>query len=430
MRDKKNDLRRLDLLEAKFMNTKPRFSATRKLVKASTPSKKLPKSKDEARAQIQALKSDVFAKKYHGSVVKLHREVLRKLKNDSRTWKDDLNALSTFFAEPTNIHNMVSAKLSKIISGAILRTKDQRENPPLWIAGPARVSVVDKSSETHPSNFFIAHCQQNKALNDYISRTWNSKAVQKLTTEIDWSFRKIRGNLTLEELKKHRATIGTTKQESDDEDDDSADDDDSESEDDAIHSSNDSDDDDIDQYAGLVALDSDGEELELELDENPLPKSTKLKITKSLERTESPELEPAPKQYNLPSLATGYFSGGSDNEDVDNDNVVKAATTQRKNRRGQRARQKIWEQKYGEKAKHVQDERARVRSEAERKKAEYEERERKRWLKAQTTGRPDSKLAGKGESAQLAVHPSWEAKKMAEEKQKNAKFEGKKITFD
>lgn len=429
MRDKKNDLRWLDLLEAKYMNTKPRFSATKKLVKASIPSKKLPTSKDEARAHIQALKSDVFAKKYHGSVVKLHREVLRKLKNDSRTWKDELNALSTFFAEPTNIHHMVSAKLSKIISGAILRTKDQRENPPAWISGPARVSVVDKTSETHPSNFFITHCQLNKALNDYISRTWNSKAVQKITTEVDWSFRKIRGNLTLEEQKKHRATLGTSKQESEDEDDESADDEDDEDDDAVTRSSNDSDDDDIDQYAGLIGLDSEGEELELEL-ENPLPKSKKLKITRPLERTESPELEPALKQYNLPSLATGYFSGGSDNEDVDNDSVVKAATTQRKNRRGQRARQKIWEQKFGEKAKHVQNERARVRSEAERKKAEYEERERKRWLKAQTAGRPDSKLADKRESADQAVHPSWEAKKLAEEKQKNAKFQGKKITFD
>ncbi|KAF2965333.1 hypothetical protein GQX73_g8215 [Xylaria multiplex] len=52
----------------------------------------------------------------------------------------------------------------------------------------------------------------------------------------------------------------------------------------------------------------------------------------------------------LPSLMGGYVSGSESASDVD------VAPPTRKNRRGQRARQAIWEKKYGEKAKHHQKE--------------------------------------------------------------------------
>ncbi len=50
----------------------------------------------------------------------------------------------------------------------------------------------------------------------------------------------------------------------------------------------------------------------------------------------------------LPSLMGGYISGSESASDID------VAPPTRKNRRGQRARQAIWEKKYGEKAKHHQ----------------------------------------------------------------------------
>jgi len=157
------------------------------------------------------------------------------------------------------------------------------------------------------------------------------------------------------------------------------------------------------------------------------------------------------REYNLPQLATGYFSGGSDDEDdeIDNDNVVKEATTQRKNRRGQRARQKIWAQKYGKEAKHVKKEQVIIASERERKRLEYEERCKKRELKAKMnsapTGSNTAPLAERRLRSNTEVgvekpvemtkpiekeHPSWVAKRLAEEKQKNAKFQGTKIKFD
>ncbi|KAI1758321.1 Bud-site selection protein [Xylaria castorea] len=52
----------------------------------------------------------------------------------------------------------------------------------------------------------------------------------------------------------------------------------------------------------------------------------------------------------LPSLMGGYISGSESASDVD------VAPPARKNRRGQRARQAIWDKKYGEKAKHHQKE--------------------------------------------------------------------------
>ncbi|KAI8950300.1 Bud-site selection protein [Xylaria longipes] len=52
----------------------------------------------------------------------------------------------------------------------------------------------------------------------------------------------------------------------------------------------------------------------------------------------------------LPSLMGGYISGSESASDVD------VAPPTRKNRRGQRARQAIWDKKYGEKAKHHQKE--------------------------------------------------------------------------
>ncbi|EUC54528.1 BUD22 protein [Rhizoctonia solani AG-3 Rhs1AP] len=51
----------------------------------------------------------------------------------------------------------------------------------------------------------------------------------------------------------------------------------------------------------------------------------------------------------LPSLATGFIRGDSDGSEVED---VDAAS-ERKNRRGQRARKAIWEKKYGKNANHV-----------------------------------------------------------------------------
>lgn len=153
-----------------------------------------------------------------------------------------------------------------------------------------------------------------------------------------------------------------------------------------------------------------------------------------------------PKQkkpkIQLPELMGGYISGGSESE-FEEDEVAreqKDNTIQRKNRRGQRARRKIWEKKYGKEAKHVQREIETHVAEKKQRQTDYEARVAKREARAAELAGSGSNLVAVGErkTSKPTVepktpnedHPSWVAKKIAEEKQKNAKFAGKKIIFD
>lgn len=155
--------------------------------------------------------------------------------------------------------------------------------------------------------------------------------------------------------------------------------------------------------------------------------------------------QPDRKRPKLPELMTGYYSGDESASDLEEDLVAKQQASnkiQRKNRRGQRARRKIWEQKYGKQAKHVQREIEQQRAEREKRQQEYEERVAKRAAKQAERDKTNTNLIPlgvRGSNSQVAVsepskktedHPSWIAKKIAEEKLKNTKFQGKKVVFD
>lgn len=169
----------------------------------------------------------------------------------------------------------------------------------------------------------------------------------------------------------------------------------------------------------------------------------------------------------LPSLATGYVSFSDD--DDDDARWIRQAEhedrqQERKNRPGQRARRALWEKKFGEKAKHVvkarkQDPKAsassslavssnlrgakllehqkevamqeRAAREAERKRA-YQERQQRANGRREGPANANmvqmsDKRAKKADSA--PVHPSWEAKRKAQEALQAAPA-GKKIKFD
>ena len=122
-----------------------------------------------------------------------------------------------------------------------------------------------------------------------------------------------------------------------------------------------------------------------------------------------------------------------------------------KESKGQRARQKIWAKKYGKEAKHVKKNQEILASERERRQMEFEERQRKRELKAkllaekQQTGanslplgerKPTTSntastipqlLGSTVATEEKSIHPSWEAKRLEKEKLKNVKFQGKKL---
>ncbi|KAI0152681.1 Bud-site selection protein [Xylariaceae sp. FL1272] len=177
----------------------------------------------------------------------------------------------------------------------------------------------------------------------------------------------------------------------------------------------------------------------------------------------------------LPTLMGGYISGSeSEASDVD------VAPPTRKNRRGQRARQAIWEKKYGDKAKHHENQKdARNAGWDFKRGAVDTEGSSKPWKSGISNPfengqvHPDRQRAmqrgddeprrgrGKGgfgqerqpprqqeERSQVprqdkpkprlppsrddlgALHPSWAAAKAAKDGSQKVEFKGKKVTFD
>lgn len=394
---------KLDLLEVKFHNASPRYRNTKKLLGARHNEKlmkKLPNA-NEAENQIHQLKHEIFGKKYHACVKKLHRETRKLLKPNSGS-KDIL--------EPEILDKLVVSRVIKAITTAMLPTKQLKENPPQYIPEEIRSIITDKSHTSNPSGFFNTYCKDDKNRNKIISNLFNKKSIKAFVSEMEWTFRVVRGNITKQEKSLHQKSSKTENSDLDNENEDD--------EDNRIAYSSDS-----DLESDEPAAHSKTSDVESDPESEP-------------ESDSKSEPESATQKYNLPQLATGYFSGGSDDDgsDIDEDQVVKSVTERRKNRRGQRARQKIWAQKYGKEAKHIKEERTRLASEREQRQLEYEERERKRQMKrqAEPTGSNNQPLGDRSEKTALVeekLHPSWQAKKLAE-KTITAKFTGKKIRFD
>ena len=152
----------------------------------------------------------------------------------------------------------------------------------------------------------------------------------------------------------------------------------------------------------------------------------------------------------LPALSMGgYWSGSEDDAQID-DSVSKIKI--RKNKRGQRARQKIYEKKYGKNANHLKKvEQSRDHGwDARRGAQESDQRTNRRGrrhapksngtrdktrrppARGPTSSGANTEVLGprKQSSASTALHPSWEAAKKAKEQKKAAPFQGKKVTFD
>ncbi|KAK9452999.1 Bud-site selection protein [Dipodascopsis uninucleata] len=133
----------------------------------------------------------------------------------------------------------------------------------------------------------------------------------------------------------------------------------------------------------------------------------------------------------LPSLHGGYLSGSED-DDIEDDDVARdAVAPARKNRRGQRARQKLWEKKYGKEAKHLQ----KKEFERKQKQERWLERQQKREQRSQeVNNREQSNGAGSEKDSHVfsnvddkPLHPSWE---LRQKQNKLVEFKGKKTVFD
>ena len=137
----------------------------------------------------------------------------------------------------------------------------------------------------------------------------------------------------------------------------------------------------------------------------------------------------------LPTLMGGYVSGSESASDVE-------VAPERRNRRGQRARQALWEKKFGEKAKHLVEPKARDSGwDLKRGAVGGDSKPWKRGIrnpildKSKGTGANEMQLgkvpAPRTRDDTGTLHPSWAARKLAKEKEQlTAPFQGKKITFD
>ena len=222
---------------------------------------------------------------------------------------------------------------------------------------------------------------------------------------------------------------------------------------------------DLDKYQDRLASSddesveetSDIEKLQLQLQKEgiatshrPYDHAAEMSLSDSASQSKSTTPEPrkagtipVKKSSFLPSLTLGGYISGSDSDPIDDyDNEKKSAP--KKNRRGQRARQQIWEQKYGSRAKHLQNP-ARDRGWDLRRGAVDNPQ---RWKNGRASFQ-DVKGSGRTSDRRREsqpthaekktqrddtgpLHPSWEAAKKAKEKSNAAPvvFQGTKIRFD
>lgn len=149
----------------------------------------------------------------------------------------------------------------------------------------------------------------------------------------------------------------------------------------------------------------------------------------------------------FPSLSMGGYYSGSESEDDINQYQGPALPKERKNRRGQRARQQLAELKYGQSAKHlgsrkVQDERgsgwdAKRGAIGQGDRQNYRARQGKvdpKFTKdraLERTPRTSKSETQKSRDDDGPIHPSWEAAKRRKmQDQTKPSFQGKKITFN
>lgn len=130
-------------------------------------------------------------------------------------------------------------------------------------------------------------------------------------------------------------------------------------------------------------------------------------------------------QTNIPKLFTGYISGS---EEEDTNLGEGEIASLRRNRRGQRARRKIWERKYGANAKHLVEEREKRLKILEEKARKFELRKQRRNLSK--AGQANKIREKEKSNTAKDLHPSWLAHIEQKQAQARAKFQGKKILFN
>lgn len=461
---KDNLLFQLDLLEGLLNKAKDqeKTPSTRlKRTKYAVEKRSTVQDQQSLIRQINDLKSQLVDRKFHFTTVQISRALksaysteklkIRKrkdrLKPEEQITKGlvldkEAEILETKTKDQTSIFH--PSKLSIIVIGRFLKRTFGRNGMPVFFSSEL-LQMIENATKTvfeaTENNVFARLCaltNVKNALNDLkanIERIDTGERQKAPASSTDTK------NKVKNEAKKKAEDYEEGEEEDDSDDSDAhgdGDKDDSDS------------DDDLSQYAGMVA-NSDSEDSE---DEDGDDGHTGHKKNSSSSDDDDSDKEKSTLNdpffsTELPTLASGYISGSDDedNYDYDNDAQVKSITSERKNRRGQRARRRIWELKYGRKANHVIKEKQDYQAKREQKQKDFEAREAKRKEKALKQAHagieaPSQRIvpnekgsfnaktstgAKRKETADGPLHPSWEAKK----KQKaSAQFEGKKVKFD
>jgi hypothetical protein len=463
---------KLDLFEFYYLDKKARFAKTKTLL--SQKKKHLEENINNAvkynksfliplglqpevsEAEINSLKKEIFEHKVHNGIVQFKR-VLKKTANANKKKSDK----ESEFLSNLDVEKLSKSRVVKIVS-KIFNLKDLEKNSFIqeqWVIDGA----LDKENEINPS---FLHSSLSAEEKNYLSKILNNKELKKVNDSVELSFKLILGpvldkksNVELKKIEKETGIEGE-KREVDSEEEEDSNDDAADSYDDVSEDGEEQlgefDEDALSKFDGLIG-DSEEEDEEVALDTNidynqvtdeePSDYDDDEEDEEEVEEKDDFFVEDLPtkkekkekekkSKHKLPELVGGYYSGGEGESDFEQDKLVEEIIKpERKNRRGQRARQKIWEQKYGRGANHVKKEGEERQKQREQKQLEWEEREKKRQEKAIKNGEVASggnstPLGAKNAAATTAMHPSWEAKMRQKELLKNVKFEGKKKTFD
>lgn len=478
---KDNLLFKLDNLEYQYhylSNTldtfQPRLNQTKKLynAKGKKTSQRIEKllneiTLDDINKKCNEMRLTIFNGKVYTIEKNLNKALLKRLnqlKNKDNVLKH-CKSLNEF------VNYIVMSKVIKFAISKIVGNKqtNNMDNVPEWFQNHKYlIAYNDKTNELNPSRIWNEIVMKIDEGAKIVGNLMNDKKSQEILKTFENGMDVFLGINRDKNSKKQQETKENSKKQEkedanrkegktdNDEDDDDEDDDDIEENlDGERHYEGEGmeidEDELLKQYEGVIAASDDEEEeentgLDPTINYNEVTDEEPSEVESDSE-SESEDDQPAKKKAKLPELMTGYYSGEDSDSDIEEDKISRQQASNKivkKNRRGQRARRKIWEQKYGKQANHVQKEYEQQKAEREQRQIDYEARVAKRAARQAVYDKTNANLTELGErgsrskNAVEAVkpvkvhedHPSWVAKKLAEDKLKNAKFSGKKITFD
>lgn len=427
----------LDQFHSRLTSTTKIYNAKSKKI-----SKKISKllseaSLPEVKENLNTLRTEVFNKKVYYLEKHLRAFLLKQISQyrPTKKSKTDFKTVIQSLEEKYGLEKFVELTTkSKIIKLSLSKLAPSKNvSPPDWFLDhPFWKIHQDKTQEFNPSRVWNEILQKTEKSDQLVSTLMNNEKCKELISGFNSGM-----DVFLAINRDKKAKNKESESKHNQEDRRSSND---ESESDSITDGNADDGEEVDeeslkQYDGLlVASDDEGE---AESEDFRLDPNIDYNEVTDEESGEGDDETGHDKQEKaqLPELMGGYYSGGDTDDESDpaDDKIAREQISlkeKKKNRRGQRARRKIWEKKYGRQAKHIQTEVQKDIEDRKRRQEEYEERVVKRAAK-EVEQQKSGRVTSRQETPVLQPdHPSWVAKKNAEEKQKNAKYEGKKIKFD